>query len=302
MIPININTPNNAIIFIGVPVIDKPITTPTTAKGNENTTEKPNFTGKAMGRIPIFFTFQSMPKLNSNGKFVATEGYPMLITFLGYDIEVGEEVWDGTTSEPTQTDEDGNILISTAEELAHIVSTGGAAGANYKLNSDIYLNATDYINWETGEVTLGHTPNSWHYNTLFQGNIDGNGYTVYGLYYNVPGVTSWGYQGVGLIPHVNSGVSVTVKNLAIDKAYISSVNGASAFVGFVGPTYHNEAAEEATTEANGASYELEDGIVYNICQSPVFTEEEMMYGAEYVIAAAVYHPSEKRNGSVSAFI
>lgn len=194
----------------------------------------------------VFTNNDKMPKLNSNGKFVATEGYPMLITFLGYDIEVGEEVWDGTTSEPTQTDEDGNILISTAEELAHIVSTGGAAGANYKLTSDIYLNATDYINWETGEVTLGYTPNSWYYNTLFQGNIDGNGYTVYGLYYNVPGATGWGYQGIGLIPHVNSGASVTIKNLAVDKAYISSVNGASAFVGFVGPTYHNEEAVEAS--------------------------------------------------------
>ena len=50
-----------------------------------------------------------------------------------------------------------------------------------------------------------------------------------------------------------------------------------------------EVAEEATTEANGASYELVDGIVYNICQSPVFTEDQMMYGAEYVIAAFGTH-------------
>ena len=36
-------------------------------------------------------------------------------------------------------------------------------------------------------------------------------------------------------------------------------------------------------------YDLEDGIVYNICQSPVFTEDEMMYGSEYVIAAFGTH-------------
>ena len=192
----------------------------------------------------VFTNADKMPNLNSTGMFVAGEGYPTLVAFLGYDINVGDEVWDGTTSAPTANSE-GVYEIGTAEELAYIISTGGAAGANYKLTSDIYLNATDYIDWATGEITPGYVAKSWYYNTAFQGNIDGDGHTVYGLYYNVPGETKWGYQGVGLIPRVNSGTSVTVTNLAVDKAYVSAVNGVSAFVGIVGPTSHQEDAEYA---------------------------------------------------------
>ena len=43
------------------------------------------------------------------------------------------------------------------------------------------------------------------------------------------------------------------------------------------------------TVADEGIYDLEDGIVYNICQSPVFTQDQMMYGAEYVIAAFGTH-------------
>ena len=45
----------------------------------------------------------------------------------------------------------------------------------------------------------------------------------------------------------------------------------------------------ADTATDEEIYDLEDGIVYNICQSPVFTEDEMMYGSEYVIAAFGTH-------------
>jgi hypothetical protein len=49
----------------------------------------------------------------------------------------------------------------------------------------------------------------------------------------------------------------------------------------------NEVSNDSV--ANDASYDLVDGIVYNICQSSVFTEDQMMYGAEYVIAAFGTH-------------
>lgn len=56
-----------------------------------------------------------------------------------------------------------------------------------------------------------------------------------------------------------------------------------------------EDTEVATVELSNdsaisdTSYELVDDIVYNICQSPMFTEDQMMYGAEYVIAAFGTH-------------
>ena len=48
-----------------------------------------------------------------------------------------------------------------------------------------------------------------------------------------------------------------------------------------------EVADDTATD--DATSDLEDGIVYNICQSPVFTQDQMMYGAEYVIAAFGTH-------------
>ncbi len=181
-----------------------------------------------------------MPALNSQEKFVSNEGYPSLVAFLGYDINVGDEVWDKTTVAPADKDGDGVYEIGTAEELAYIISTDGAEGANYKLTADIYLNATDYINWETGEAVRGYIPRVWNYNNIpFQGNIDGDGHTVYGLYYEETGATGWGYRGIGLVPRVNDGASVKITNLAVDKAYLASVNGVSAFVGVAGPTGHN---------------------------------------------------------------
>ncbi len=197
-----------------------------------------------MKGLDVFTNEAKMPKLNSSGKFVATEGYPISVAFLGYEINVGEEVWDGTTSAPT-ANSDGVYEIGTAEELAYIISTGGAAGANYKLTSDIYLNAIDYIDWETGAVTPGYVPNCWYSNSPFQGNIDGDGYTVHGIYYVESGEYQWGYKGVGLVPRINAGTSVTITNLAVDDSYISSVNGVSAFVGITAPTSNVEDSEFA---------------------------------------------------------
>ena len=200
-------------------------------------------TADNMKGTDVFTNQGKMPTLNTTGKFVTNEEYPSLVAFLGYDIIVGEEVWDGTTSAPSDTDGDGVYEIGTAEELAFIVENGG--GNNYKLTNDIYLNAIDYIDWQTGEVTRGYAAKSWYYNTTFSGSIDGDGHTVYGLYYNVPEATKWGYQGVGLIPRVNNGYSVTITNLAVDNAYVCAANGVSAFVGIVGPTSHQEDAEYA---------------------------------------------------------
>lgn len=190
----------------------------------------------------VFTDKAKMPTLNTTGKFVAEEGYPTLVVFLGYEINVDEAVWDGTTSAPT-VNSDGVYEIGTAEEFAYIIENGGAAGATYKLTSDIYLNSPDYINWSTGEVTRGYIPNSWYYNTFFQGNIDGDGHTVYGLYYNETGVAGWRCEGVGLIPHANSGTSVNITNLAVDKSYVAALYGVSAFVGMAGPTSNNEKAD-----------------------------------------------------------
>ncbi|MBO5852583.1 MAG: metallophosphoesterase, partial [Clostridia bacterium] len=149
-------------------------------------------------------------------------------------------IWDGKTlTPPTKTDNDGNILISNGSELAYVIKTGGGAGNNYKLTADIYLNNLTKINWETGVAEDGYTPNIWYdewkpnnTDADFEGNIDGDGHVIYGLYLeNNPASYSAAQQGTGLIPRLKTGTSTTIKNLGIDNAYLNHANSAAAFVG-----------------------------------------------------------------------
>lgn len=180
----------------------------------------------------------SMPLLNVNGNYwTATKTYPVLTASLGLEV-VDLGIWDGTyTTAPVDADGDGTYEINTAEEFAYVIYNGGAAGATYKLTKNIFLNNLDLINWETGETAAGYTPNPWFKNEAVQGTIDGNGYTVYGLYYNdgstqdeMAGATT----GVGLIPRVANNTTLTLKRIGVDYMFIHFKNGASPFVGYIG--------------------------------------------------------------------
>ncbi|MBQ1186429.1 MAG: hypothetical protein IIX54_01915 [Clostridia bacterium] len=204
----------------------------------------------------------NMPNLNTDDVFVATDSYPVLKVFVkeqdpgenpdpGEDPDPGETpdpgpgeqpggtvtvpdyVWDGTEVAPTEGDGSSAnpYLIKTAEELAYIIANGGGANTYYKIVNDIYLNATEYINWETGAVTNGYTARSWYDNVAFQGIIDGDGHTVHGLYYDAKASASWSIWGNGLIPRVAANTTVYVSKLGIDNAYVSGKHGVSAFVG-----------------------------------------------------------------------
>ncbi len=50
-----------------------------------------------------------------------------------------------------------------------------------------------------------------------------------------------------------------------------------------------DSTDDTATATSDASYDLVDGIVYSICQSSVFTEDEIKYGSEYVVAAFGTH-------------
>lgn len=176
-----------------------------------------------------------MVGLNAYGNyFVATDSYPVLSAFKGIAVN---EIWDGTTSEPTETDAEGNVLIHNGKELAYIISNGGVAGTTYKLTNNIYLNRLDLINWSTGEAN-GYTPTPWYTGKSFVGNLDGDGYTVYGIYYNAGLETSamaegW-YDPVGLIPHVPNSANVSIKNIGIDNMFINAKYTAAPFIGSAG--------------------------------------------------------------------
>ncbi|MBQ1186961.1 MAG: glycoside hydrolase family 16 protein [Clostridia bacterium] len=205
-------------------------------------------TKERMQGADVLDNVYKMPYLNANDKYLATEGYPVLKVFAGLAYDDVTEVhnvniWDGKIAE--RLDGEGTkaspYLITNGAELALAITSGGGENKFYKLTNNIYLNDISKINWTTGVAKLGYNPNSWFDNVAFSGNINGNGYVVYGLYFKtVAENIGWGYWGNGLIPRVNVGASVTVTALGIDNAYVYGVNGASAFVGFAGQTAYTD--------------------------------------------------------------
>ncbi|MBQ5816551.1 MAG: hypothetical protein IIW33_03715, partial [Oscillospiraceae bacterium] len=195
----------------------------------------------------VFDNADKMPKLNDENVFIATLGYPVNYVFTDAYVDADDEenansnIWDGSVAEALSGNgtEKDPYVISNGAELAFAINSGGK-GAYYKVTKDIYLNDIDKVDWKTGRTTtVGYRINSWYYNVAFEGNIDGNGHTVYGLYFKTNTEDKdffWGRYGVGLIPKVEEGKSVTVKHLGVDAAYVSFECGSSAFVGYAADT------------------------------------------------------------------
>ena len=168
----------------------------------------------------------NMPKLDWEKVWDTTDGFPVFKT----ETTPESIIWDGTSTEiyaagsGTQTDP---YIIENAKQLAYLVKhdivdfANATAGKYYKLGADIYLNDVSNPDWKS------NNPNSWYEvesSKRFAGNLDGDGYTVYGLYYS-------GTASFGLIPWVDMwSYDVTIKNLIISDAYIST---SDQFVGAV---------------------------------------------------------------------
>ena len=205
----------------------------------------------SMQGVDVFDDVYKMPYLNADGVFTVTKSYPVLSVFVKSQIEIEEqpeieeekpiEIWDGATqTEPSKGNgtEASPFEISNGSELAYAI-TSGVKGAHYKLTADIYLNDITKIDWATGQAADGYTVNVWYnQNYTFDGTIDGNGFTVYGLYRdeNPGAMTSYAGYGSALIPKVEAGDTVTLKNLGVDNAYIEVECEASAFVATSGGT------------------------------------------------------------------
>ena len=204
---------------------------------------------------------------SANTSFTATKTYPVLTLWAPEpEVEEGEEeettydIWDGSKTEPKDTNEDGIYEITNGAELAYIIANHGTMitgtetvidettgeetttdikteACRFVLTNDIYLNDITKINWLTGDIAIGYTPNVWFgYKTNFAGSIDGNGHTVFGIYSDSLALNkkSWGIYGVGFIPWVHWEDTVNLTNLGIDYAYIHGECGAAAFVGCAG--------------------------------------------------------------------
>ncbi len=164
--------------------------------------------------------------LNSN-LWKATEAYPLTYYKL-------PDVWDGTTADSFaggKGTEKSPYLVSTGEQLAKMISDGKLAfdGTEkpkyYKLTNDIYLNdISDYKLWSN----IVSPTNNWgagsDYAKDFSGNVDGDGYTIYGLYIKEENGTYY----KGLFSQLKDSV---IENLNISNAYIYAKNTSGAIAG-----------------------------------------------------------------------
>ena len=218
---------------------------------------------------------KNMKNLNSTGAYTLTVdlGYPALISFVPEDerlvIEEEEEeteeeivydIWDGETKTAPSVGEgtkDKPFHITNGAELAYIIANDGGAGVYYQLQNDIYLNDITKINWQTGSVADGYTLRTWRYGytTKFQGNVDGNGYVVHGLYAHdaTTGTATAPTYSMGLFSNVKG--NTTIKNLGVDHVFFHHEATAGTLIGcvygtdvvvniencFVGANAHSEA-------------------------------------------------------------
>jgi len=196
---------------------------------------------------------ENMANLNSTDAYTLTVdlGYPALKSFVPQDEiyvpganeedDTNEEFtytyWDGTSAAPTVGDgtEANPWKIYTGAELYYVIYNNGGAGVYYQLQNDIYLNDLSKINWQTGSIQYGYKVNMWRYggSTAFQGNLDGNGYTVYGVYAHdgtIGPATAPTYS-MGLISTIKG--NTTVKNLGVDYSFFHHEATAGGFIGCV---------------------------------------------------------------------
>ena len=181
--------------------------------------------------------------LNNSKKllsFLLAFSLVMVSVFTGVNIFTNAQndttdTWDGSYTQPTTTDASGNIIISTAEELAWVVLKSGtnSAGNVYKVADGT---TAFYMNENTENLTLnqvkntldGNNTNTWNYQSnVFQGTLDGNGVTVYGLYSN--GANTSASEISAFIPFITG--AVTIKNIAIKNSYIAGYKYAAALIG-----------------------------------------------------------------------
>lgn len=173
----------------------------------------------------------NMPNLDWTGTWRATEdSYPVLRS--SNEVEWNGIIANGFASGlGTKTNP---YIISNAAELVYAIKYS-KADTYYKLSNDIYLNSVDNVDWATGEYT-DNAPIPWFTDIAVQGNFDGAGHTVYGLYYNggngTTEGTSWNFDdSVALFPEIAEGSKLTVTGLGVDKSYLSGKNGVGAIVG-----------------------------------------------------------------------
>lgn len=201
------------------------------------------------------------------------------------------DVWDGTTAE-SFAGGDGSAatpyLIETAEQLRYLLEnytkTGESKDKFFKITKDIYLNDISNVNdpvdlWGKQNWLAGYgetVPVPANNVNLFEGTLDGDGHTIYGLYVN-------GVAYAGLFPAVSS--YATIKNLSLEKVFITGGSGsAGAIAGWAEYTSWQSATQITNcsvidaTIGQAANIEFVGGLVGRIDTTTVTVTNCSAYG------------------------
>lgn len=124
-------------------------------------------------------------------------------------------------------------LVSTAAALRAAAETTGNKGVYYKLTNDIYLNGDANTDWDafwSGNDAKNNWFARWGLDEAnqFNGNFDGCGYTVYGLYLSYDTENVGGAR-MGLFPVI--GAYAVIKSVKISQAVFCSDYSAGSLVG-----------------------------------------------------------------------
>lgn len=149
--------------------------------------------------------------------------------------------WDGSTAETYaggSGTQEAPYLVSTAAQLRKAAGETNNKGVYYKLTNDIYLNGDEATDWATFDWDNATGLNQWFgrwgtdVNNQFNGNFDGCGYTVYGLFNDWDkNATAEGSTRMALFPVI--GPNAVIKNVNIKGAKLYSNYAAAALVGQV---------------------------------------------------------------------
>lgn len=203
------------------------------------------------------------------------------------------DVWEGDTAtgfanpDAAGTEADPYI-IETAEQLRYMIEnytkTGASKGKFFKITKDIYLNDISNVNdpvdlWGKQNWLAGYgetVPVPANNVNLFEGTLDGDGHTIYGLYVN-------GVAFAGLFPAVSS--YATIKNLSLEKVFITGGSGsAGAIAGWAEYTSWQSATQITNcsvvdaTIGQSANIEFVGGLVGRIDTTSVTVTNCSAYG------------------------
>ena len=162
------------------------------------------------------------------------------------------DVWDGSVDTSWYTGTDTYYEISNARQLAGLAQlvnqVDSMDGKTFKLTNDIYLNqdSEDFAMWDKIEPENEWMPIGTD-KICFQGVIDGNNHSIYGIYIN----SSKDAQGL-LGKTGIAGNSMNIKNIHIKNSYIRGVSYVGGLVGCnYGNSFVNCTAEKVIIEGKG---------------------------------------------------